>query len=107
MGAPGPDPARLVCGFLACDARPFNPLLGALPRLIRVSDGVDGALGAFVQFAVAESKEPRIGGECVLGRLSELMFVDVVRRYLERLPADRTGWLAWLREPFVGRGRSD
>jgi AraC-like DNA-binding protein len=31
------------------------------------------------------------------------MFVDVVRRYLETLSADRTGWLAALREPFVGR----
>jgi AraC-like DNA-binding protein len=39
----------------------------------------------------------------VLGRLSELMFVDVVRRYLETLPADRTDWLAGLRDPFVGR----
>ena len=39
----------------------------------------------------------------MLGRLSELMFVDVIRRYLETLPADRTGWLAGLREPFVGR----
>ena len=62
-----------------------------------------GAIAAFVQFALAESKAPRLGGESVLGRLSELMFVDVVRRYLESLPADRTDWLAALREPFVGR----
>ena len=39
----------------------------------------------------------------MLEHLSELMFVDVVRRYLETLPADRTDWLAALREPFVGR----
>jgi len=39
----------------------------------------------------------------VLGRLSELMFVDVVRRYLETLPPERAGWLAGLREPFIGR----
>jgi AraC family transcriptional regulator, alkane utilization regulator len=71
--------------------------------VLRVSDRAGGAFGAFVQFAVAESKEPRIGGECVLGRLSELMFVDVVRRYLETLPADRTDWLAGLRDPFIGR----
>jgi AraC-like DNA-binding protein len=30
------------------------------------------------------------------------MFVDVVRRYLESLPADRTDWLAGLRDPFIG-----
>lgn len=98
-----PDPARFVCGFLGCDARPFNPLLHALPRVIHISDRSGGALQTFVQFAMAESKQPRPGGEAVLSRLSELMFVDVVRRYLETLPPDRTGWLAGLREPFVGR----
>ena len=103
VGDSGEESARFVCGFLGCDARPFNPLLAALPPVIRVSDGAGGAIDAFVQFAVTESKEPRLGGECVLGRLSELMFVDVIRRYLETLPADRTGWLAGLREPFVGR----
>ena len=56
-----------------------------------------------MQFAVAESRERRPGGESVLGRLSELMFVDVVRQYLATLPEDRTNWLAGLREPFVGR----
>ena len=98
-----PDPAHLVCGFLACDARPFNPLLSALPPVITVSERAGGAIGAFVQLALAESKAPRPGGESVLGRLSELMFVDVIRRYLESLPADRADWLSGLREPFVGR----
>ena len=99
----GSDGTGLVCGYLACDARPFNPLLAALPAVIRVSEREGGAIGAFLAFAVEESREARIGGECVLGRLSELMFVDVVRRYLETLPADRTGWLAGLRDPFVGK----
>ena len=103
MGDSQTDSAHLVCGFLGCDARPFNPLLTALPRVIRVSDCAGGPLAAFIGFALAESKQPRIGGECVLGRLSELMFVDVVRRYLETLPAERTDWLAGLRDPFIGR----
>ena len=95
--------SHIVCGFLACDARPFNPLLAALPPVIHIRAADTGALGVFVQYAVAESHRPRIGGACVLEHLSELMFVDVVRRYLETLPEDRTGWLAGLREPFVGR----
>jgi AraC-like DNA-binding protein len=103
VGNSGGEPVDFVCGFLGCDARPFNPLLEALPRVIHVSDRAGGTIAAFVQFALAESKQPRIGGESVLGRLSELMFVDVVRRYLETLPVDRTGWLAGLRDPFVGR----
>lgn len=103
MGASGGAAAQIVCGFLGCDSRPYNPLLSALPRLIRVSDEPGGSLSAYVQFALAESKEPRIGGQCVLNHLSELMFVDVVRRYLELLPADQTNWLAGLRDPFVGR----
>ncbi|RPI48045.1 MAG: AraC family transcriptional regulator, partial [Acidobacteria bacterium] len=103
VGGTDIDSAHFVCGFLGCDARPFNPLLAALPRVIHVSDARTGAIGTFVQFAVTEARERRPGGECVLGHLSELMFVDVVRRYVETLPADRTGWLAGLREPFVGR----
>ena len=72
---------------------PFNPLLAALPPVIHVGNAQAGR-SAFVQFAMAEAQQPRPGGEVVLGHLSELMFVDVVRRYLETLPADRTGWLA-------------
>jgi AraC-like DNA-binding protein len=103
MGGADSDPSHIVCGFLGCDARPFNPLLSALPRVVHVRNPGGGAIDTFVRVAVAESKEPRIGGECVLGRLSELMFVDVVRRYLEALPQDKTDWLVGLREPFVGR----
>ena len=39
----------------------------------------------------------------MLARLSELMFVEIVRRHLETLPPDRAGWLAGLRDPHVGK----
>jgi len=103
MGGTAGEGAQFVCGFLGCDAHPFNPLLTALPRVIRVSDGTGGALSAYVRFALAESKQPRIGGRGVLSRLSELMFVDAVRQYLEGLPPERTDWLAGLRDPVIGQ----
>lgn len=103
VGSTTDESAQFVCGFLGCDARPFNPLLTALPRVVHVRGATNGAIGAFVQVALAEAREPRPGGQCVLSHLSELMFVDVVRRHLETLPADRTGWLAGLRDPAVGR----
>ncbi len=95
--------ARFVCGFLGCDSRPYNPLLTALPRVIHINNHGSGAVGTYFQFALAESKKARMGGACMLGRISELMFVDVVRQYLESLPLDRTNWLAGLRDPHIGR----
>jgi AraC-like DNA-binding protein len=94
----------LVCGFLGCDLKPFNPLISALPRLLHLPAARAGSwIGRVIDQAAAESAERRPGGQAVLGRLSEMMFVDTARRYLEGLPDDATGWLAGLRDRFVGR----
>ena len=100
---------RLVCGYLGCDARPFNPLLSALPSVVVIHEREGAAsnwLTRFIDLAVTESRNKRAGGESVLGRLSELMFVEVLRRYLEGLGNEQTGWLAGLRDPFTGRALS-
>jgi AraC-like DNA-binding protein len=104
LGGGGPDRAEILCGFLGCDARPFNPLLAALPRVLHAPVGrSDGALAAFIAEAAREARSRRPGGGSVLARLSELMFVEVVRRHLESLPSGGTGWLAGLRDEHVGR----
>jgi AraC-like DNA-binding protein len=53
--------------------------------------------------AVAESRQSRAGSAAVLERVSEMVFVDAARRYLESLPEGRSGWLAALRDRHVGR----
>ncbi len=107
MGSGKAESAEFVCGFLGCDIRPYNPLLNALPRVFKVTDRPDGPLEAYVKIALSESKRPRMGSQSVLGRLSELMFVDVIRRYLETLPSDRLNWLAGLRDPYIGRALTE
>jgi AraC-like DNA-binding protein len=106
-GGNGPISTKVVCGFLACDARPFNPLLDNLPPVIKAKDGDDARwLGQFIRLATIESAEKRAGSEGVLAKLSELMFIEVVRRYLAELPPEQAGWLAGLRDPFVGKALS-
>lgn len=101
------DKVQLVCGFLGCDAHPFNPLLSTLPSIIHVRGAVgDRRLSQLIQVAIEESQQKHAGGECVLARLSELMFVEVVRRYLKSLPEEQTGWLAGLRDRHIGRALS-
>ena len=99
----------LVCGYLGCDARPFNPLLSNLPRVMHVKASTTPKavwLTNFTHYAAMESEEKRAGGECVLAQLSELLFVEVVRIYLESLPQAQTGWLAGLRDPDIGQALS-
>lgn len=105
LGSGTPE-TTFVCGFLGCDARPFNPLLAALPRRLHVPNAAGGWLAAFPRQVVAESKLGRAGADTMLTRMAELMFVEIVRRHLETLPADQTGWLAGLRDPVVGAALS-
>ncbi|HET6372672.1 MAG TPA: AraC family transcriptional regulator [Candidatus Polarisedimenticolia bacterium] len=102
----GRDRSTIVCGFLGLDARPFNPLLAALPRVLHISGaklGPDSWVASFLRAAVVESNQRRPGGEAVLERMSEMLFVEVLRRYVDTLPSEQTGWLAGMRDPAVGR----
>jgi AraC-like DNA-binding protein len=100
--------ARFVCGYLGCDARPFNPILATLPRMMHVRAEANGGhrLAELIRMAVEESTSRREGGETILARLSELMFVQALRRYIDDLPAESRGWLPGLRDPHVGAALS-
>jgi len=102
----GGTPTHLVCGFLTCDGILSNPLLASLPRIFKVSVG-SGAESAWLTsalgFAAAEAAYPREGSATVLAKLSELLFVQAVRRCINTLPPAQKGWLAGLRDRFIGR----
>jgi AraC family transcriptional regulator, alkane utilization regulator len=97
---------RVVCGFLACNLSMCRPLLDALPRVLVVPmrDGpASTMLQELLQMGVRESSTSRPGAESLLAKLSELMFVEALRRHIESLPERQVGWLAGLRDRYVGR----
>lgn len=103
-GSSAEPTAEVVCGFLGCDTRPFNPLIAALPRVLHVrADEANSPLNALIALTLAESASHRAGSGCMLARLSEMMFIEVVRLHLQTLPPEQHGWLAGLRDPVVGR----
>ncbi|HEX4985545.1 MAG TPA: AraC family transcriptional regulator [Burkholderiales bacterium] len=99
----------VLCGFLACDEAVGNPLISSLPRLFKVdvrSDTASAWLESSLRFATEEAAVSRAGSATVLAKLSELLFVEAVRRCIDTMPRDRKNWLAGLRDRFVGRALS-
>jgi AraC-like DNA-binding protein len=97
---------RLVCGFLGCDRAESNPVISTLPPVLKFNlEGGAAAqwIDSTFQYAAEEVAAGRPGSETVLAKLSELLFVEAVRRHAESLPQDETGWLAGLRDPYVAR----
>ena len=113
--------SRFVCGYLNCDQR-FGPLVEALPtllvvrsrddysaidargsRLTALPQGSGTWLGTTLKFTINEARAARPGNAAMLGRLTELMFVEILREYMHRLPADQGGWLAGVNDPYVGK----
>lgn len=104
LGGTG-SPARFVCGYLGCDAEPFNPLLDALPRLsvVKARDDQGRLTANLIAAALSERSHHRPGGETVLAKLSELMLVQALRSHLDALPEHSEGWLSGLRDPVIGK----
>jgi AraC-like DNA-binding protein len=102
----GGQRTRLVCGFLNGDDMAGHPLLDSLPRMFKVDmrgSSSSAWLESSLRFAAEEAAVARAGSATFLAKLSELLFVEAVRRCLDELPEEQKGWLAGLRDRFVGR----
>lgn len=119
----GGQKSRFICGYLNCDQR-FVPLTDALPTMFvmrsrhdyvaieaidgtgrhsrQVPQGSDTWLSTTLKFTVNEANSGRPGSATMLGRLAELMFVDIVREYMDQLPPERCSWLTGLKDAHVG-----
>ena len=103
----GEHATTLLCGFLAFDEPIFDPLISALPRVIVDSTDPTASrswFDAMLEYVIhRDGDAPRSGWQAMQTRLVELMFIEVVRRHVEELPAGNASWLGALRNPQIGR----
>jgi AraC-like DNA-binding protein len=105
MGGGG-EITKFVCGYMVCEARLARIFLSGLPQVLTVNIRNDAAgrwLENSILYSVGEPGAARAGGDAVLGKLSEVLFVEALRRYLAELPPTQTGWLAGARDAYVGK----
>jgi AraC-like DNA-binding protein len=97
---------RIVCGFIESSEFLFTPVFRSLPTLLvdrTGDDKVSALLTSTVREILVLADTAAPGTELMLGRLMELLFVEVLRRYASRLPLSAKGWFAALNDPIVGR----
>jgi len=102
----GGEVTRFICGFMACDPQLSRVFLSGLPRVfkVRIRDDVSGRwLENSIRFSVNAADASMAGGEAVLAKLSEVLFVETLRAYIAQLPPEQTGWLAGARDSEVGK----
>ena len=102
----GGEITRIICGYMACEPRLSEIFLAGLPKILKVHVAGEPSgqwLAHSIRFSVDQAGESDAGSELVLARLSEVLFVETLRRYINALPPDRVGWLAGARDPIIGQ----
>ena len=102
----GGEVTRFVCGYMACEPRLSDVFLAGLPKMliVHVANEPSGQwLKNSIRFSVGEVNGSNAGSSVVLAKLSEVLFVETLRRYICELPPDQTGWLAGARDPVIGQ----
>lgn len=102
----GGELTKFICGYMACEPQLSQVFLGGLPPLMKVSIRNDPAgqwLENSLRYSVDNADVSGPGGRAVLAKLSEVLFVETLRRYIARLPPEQTGWLAGVRDTETGK----
>src|SRR5262245_55731396 len=98
--------SKFACGYMTCEPQLVRPILNGLPPVFKVNVRADASghwLETSIMHLVNEAASGRMGSEAMLAKLSEALFVDTLRRYVNSLPEQQSGWLAGARDPVVGR----
>jgi AraC-like DNA-binding protein len=96
---------KFVCGYMACDPSLSEVVLAGLPSMfvVNIANDPEGQwLASSIQFSVLKAGGPGTGSDVVLAKLSEVLFVETLRRFIQNLPDQQKGWLAGARDPVIG-----
>jgi AraC-like DNA-binding protein len=105
----GGSRTSVVCGYLRCEAPMFEPVVKALPPVFIVRPPSGPAadwVNASIQYALDASGGGSTCANMAL-RLPELLFIEVLRLYVQSGPPELSGWLAALQDPIVGPALSE
>jgi AraC-like DNA-binding protein len=97
---------KIICGYMTCEPQLSRIFLRGLPPILKVNIRTDTSsqwLEQSIRYSVDNADASKPGGEAVLAKLAEVLFIETLRRYMALLPPEHNGWLAGVRDPGVGK----
>lgn len=94
----------VLCGAFRLEHPGAFPGLYSLPRVIYIpaeQGHIAPGFTEIVRLIAYEAAAPRLGTEVTLRRLTELLFIQVIRVWVEQQAGNSTGWLAALHDPSI------
>ena len=95
---------KILCGTVHFDAGDGPPLIPLLPPVIlikREQEPAEGELRSIIKVLTHEASQQLPGTEIIRGRLTDILFVQALRAWLES-QSEQQGWLGALRDPQIG-----
>jgi AraC-like DNA-binding protein len=105
LGGTGEE-SRFACGYMACDELVYKTILASLPKVFKVnirSDQSGQWLESSILHLLGEAASGNPGSRALLAKLSEALFVDILRKFMGQLDSNAVGLLAGARDPLVGK----
>jgi AraC family transcriptional regulator, alkane utilization regulator len=97
---------RLVCGFLQCEQLLMHPFLKSLPEFMHIqvfAELTAPLLKTGVQYIIQEADCAQPGSACVLVRLVELMFIEILRNHMQNSSEKQVVGVLALNDPIIGQ----
>jgi AraC-like DNA-binding protein len=94
----------VLCGAFRLEHPGAFPLLRSLPKVIHIpaeQGNLAPGFAEIVRLIAREAAAPRLGTEVMLRRLTELLFIQVVRVWVEQQAGASRGWLAALHDQSI------
>ena len=92
----------MICGYFSLSRPSQNNVLELLRPILHLRPDHDW-LETILQRMVGESAIQRPGQEAVLSRITEVLFVEVLRSWIKSLGPGDGGWLGAIADPHIGK----
>jgi AraC-like DNA-binding protein len=95
--------STMICGNFTVSRPLYGSVLELLPPVLLLKRTADsGWLEAILRRMVSESAHQRPGQSVALSRLTEVLFVEVLRSWIASLGPGQGGWLGAISDPHIG-----